>query len=125
MEFLFVQIVDVDKSMSRTDGHSKIRLTGLDVFCASMHVEVYPSAYSVQVFEGGSRTRLASQMVAAHFIFSVVAVVHEEYIFISMSDDGYASLMDPESCALRSDLSLPPKELKLAGVDTNKQVILM
>ena len=110
--------MDVTKSKSGKHGHSKVKVTGLDVFCASKHVAFWPSSHTAVAPEGKRTSN--SQAAAPCFTLCIVAVTREEYVLISMSDDGFASLMHPETGALRSDLSLPPKELTLAGADTDK-----
>ena len=56
----------------------------------------------------------------AMFVLSAAAVTRTEYMLLSVSDDGFASLLDAETGETRNDLTLPPTELSSSPADTER-----
>lgn len=118
----------MNKAKTGKHGHAKVKMTGLDIFNGDKYIGFWPTSHTAFAPEGelgrsvGSvmtiimmttrRTRLPSALPSP-----CLAVTRKDYILLSVSDDGFANLMDPEGASIRSDLMIPPVEFAASGTD--------
>ncbi|CAD6190255.1 unnamed protein product [Caenorhabditis auriculariae] len=82
------KIVEMSTSKTGKHGHAKVHMVALDIFTNKKLEDICPSTHNMDV----------------------PVVKRREYLLMSI-DDGYCSLMDPETCDQKDDLKLPEGEL--------------
>jgi translation initiation factor 5A len=82
------KIVEMSTSKTGKHGHAKVHLVGLDIFTNKKLEDICPSTHNMEV----------------------PFVKRSDYQLISISDDGFLSLMD-DTGEVREDLQLPSGEL--------------
>lgn len=82
------KIVEMSTSKTGKHGHAKVHMVGLDIFTNKKCEDICPSTHNMEV----------------------PFVKRSDYQLISISDDGFLSLMD-DSGDIREDLSLPSGDL--------------
>ncbi|CAB3404618.1 unnamed protein product [Caenorhabditis bovis] len=83
------KIVEMSTSKTGKHGHAKVHLVALDIFTGKKLEDICPSTHNMDV----------------------PVVKRKEFLVIGIEDDGFCSLMDPESCETKDDLRLPEGEL--------------
>uniref|UniRef100_A0A1I7XU19 Eukaryotic translation initiation factor 5A n=1 Tax=Heterorhabditis bacteriophora TaxID=37862 RepID=A0A1I7XU19_HETBA len=82
------KIVEMSTSKTGKHGHAKVHLVALDIFTNKKLEDICPSTHNMDV----------------------PVVKRREFILMSI-EDGFCSLMDPESCDLKDDLKMPEGDL--------------
>ncbi|KAJ1347174.1 Eukaryotic translation initiation factor 5A-1 [Parelaphostrongylus tenuis] len=93
------KIVEMSTSKTGKHGHAKVHLVALDIFTNKKLEDICPSTHNMDV----------------------PVVKRREFILMSI-EDGFCSLMDPETCDLKHDLKMPEGEL---GIRSRKHSIRM
>jgi translation initiation factor 5A len=82
------KIVEMSTSKTGKHGHAKVHMVGLDIFTNKKYEDICPSTHNMEV----------------------PVVKRSDFALVSISDDGYLSLMD-DSGDIREDLKVPDGEL--------------
>ncbi|CCC42199.1 Eukaryotic translation initiation factor 5A [Caenorhabditis elegans] len=82
------KIVEMSTSKTGKHGHAKVHMVAIDIFTTKKLEDICPSTHNMDV----------------------PVVKRREYILMSI-EDGFCSLMDPESCELKDDLKMPEGDL--------------
>uniref|UniRef100_A0A8R1DM45 EIF-5a domain-containing protein n=1 Tax=Caenorhabditis japonica TaxID=281687 RepID=A0A8R1DM45_CAEJA len=83
------KIVEMSTSKTGKHGHAKVHMVAIDIFTTKKLEDICPSTHNMDV----------------------PVVKRREYILMSIEEDGFCSLMDPESCDLKDDLKMPEGDL--------------
>ncbi|PAV90647.1 hypothetical protein WR25_12210 [Diploscapter pachys] len=83
------KIVEMSTSKTGKHGHAKVHLVALDIFTNKKLEDICPSTHNMDV----------------------PVVKRKEYLLMDITDDGFCSLMDPESSDTKDDLKAPEGEL--------------
>ncbi|CAF1576300.1 unnamed protein product [Rotaria magnacalcarata] len=78
------KVVEITHSKPGKHGHSKVHLVGIDIFTGRRHEDVRPVGHIIQVPK----------------------VDKKDYLLVSIANDGYTTLLDEDTCQIRSDLSI-------------------
>jgi translation initiation factor 5A len=83
------KVVEMSTSKTGKHGHAKVHLVGLDIFTGKKYEDICPSTHNMEC----------------------PVVKRKDYELLSIEDDGYISLFDPETMGTKEDLKLPEGEL--------------
>lgn len=79
-----LKVVEVTHAKPGKHGHAKVHLIGIDIFTGRRCEDVRPAGHTIQVPKVGKK----------------------DYLVINVANDGYVTLLDEDSCKIRSDLKL-------------------
>ncbi|CAF3658725.1 unnamed protein product [Rotaria sp. Silwood1] len=79
-----LKVVEVTHSKPGKHGHSKVHMVGIDIFTGRRYEDVRPAGHMIQVPNVGKK----------------------DYLFVNIDNDGYVTLLNEDTCNIRSDMKL-------------------
>ena len=83
------KVVEMSTSKTGKHGHAKVHMVAIDIFTGKKLEDICPSTHNMEV----------------------PVVKKKEYQLLSITEDGFVSLMDLDTCDTKDDLRLPEGEL--------------
>jgi translation initiation factor 5A len=83
------KVVEMSTSKTGKHGHAKVHLVALDIFTQKKYEDICPSTHNMEV----------------------PVVNRRDYQLMTITEDGYCSLLDLETCDEREDVKVPEGDL--------------